>query len=253
MDETNQQAAVTPAVDSAPTQTPNESVNTPPVENTGSESNSAPSNVPYSRFKEVIDVKNQFESQIEELQNRLSAHEGNLAQKAKGNVVDKYVQKMVQAGMDPNVAALIAETQLQAAQDIVGERLAPLEQESAATRVDQWVNKLSQTHKDWYELEPDMEKVLDTMPKHMQRAFMSSPEGLDALYAKAKLKKMEATQQQAFNQGANAAYQNKGLKGAVSSTPGASVPKPTALTREQIMALSESEFRSRYQEIIGNR
>lgn len=238
---------------SAPADTQNNSVNTPPVEGTGSDNGSAAGNVPYSRFKEVIDLKNQFGSQIEELQNRLAAQEAHVAQGRKANVAEKYEKLLVEKGLEPAVAKALTEAQFGLVNEVLGERMAPLEQETAASRVDSWVGKLAQTHKDWYELEPAMEKILDTLPKQMRGVFISSPEGLEMLYAKAKLKAVTETQQKVFNDGANAAYQNKGLKGAMSPTPGASVPKPQAFTREQIMGMSEADLRTNYQAILAAR
>lgn len=228
-------------------------VNTPATENVVANQSNEPGPIPYSRFKEKVDQYNQLESRLEEITNRLTAQEGNVAQKQRTNAAEKYEKQLVERGMDANVAKILAEANFGLVNDVIGERVSPLEQEAAGVRVEQWVNKLAQTHKDFYELEPDMNKILDAMPKHMQSAFMSSPEGIDALYSKAKLKKMQESQQKVFNDGANSAYQNKGLKGAVSNTPGASVPKPQGLSREDILKLPEAEFRARYQEILGSR
>lgn len=245
--------AVTPSTDSAPVETQDASVQTPAGEAPVADNSSGIKDVPYSRFKEVIDLKNSFESRLEELQNRLAAQEATVAQTQKGNVAQKYEKMLVDKGLDPAVAKALTEAQFGLVNDVLGERMAPLEQESAATRVDSWVNKLAQTHKDWYELEPAMEKILDTLPKQMRGVFISSPEGLEMLYAKAKLKSVTESQQKVFNDGANTAYQNKGLKSAMSPTPGASVPKPQAWSRDKVMGLSEAEFKAKYNEIIANR
>lgn len=253
MEGENNSQAVNNSAESAPVETQNAQVNSPAAEQAVAESN-VPENVPYSRFKEVIDSRNQFESQIEELRNRLTAQEANVAQSKRGNVVEKYEQALVKRGFNPDVAKAMAEVQHELVNEVLGERMAPLEQETAATRVDQWVNKLAQTHKDWYELEPAMEKILDSLPKQIRGVFIASPEGLEMLYAKAKLGNVATAQKQAFTEGANAAYQNKGLKNAVSPTPGASVPKPQAWSREKIMAInSEAELRAHYNDIINNR
>lgn len=254
-DEANTNTAVNNEVSaaSANVEGQNQAVNTPLAESAGSVGNSEPGPIPYSRFKEKVDQYNQLESRLEEITNRLTAQESNVAQKQRTNAAEKYEKQLVERGVDAQVAKVLAEASFGLVNDVIGERVSPLEQEAAGVRVEQWVNKLAQTHKDFYELEPDMNKILDAMPKHMQSAFMSSPEGIDALYSKAKLKKMQESQQKVFDQGANAAYQNKGLKGAVASAPGASVPKPQGLSREEILKLSDSDFRARYQEILAAR
>ena len=235
---------------SASSETQNVSGQTPVTENVAPDSN-APGPVPYSRFKEVIDTRNQYESKFEELNNRLSAYEAAQAEKQKTNASEKYTQRLQAAGMAPEVASLLAEVMSSVGRDIVGEAVGPLQQESAATRVDQWVDKLARTHKDWGELEPEMEKILGSMPKQMQPMFISSPQGLEMLYAKAKLEKAQKSEQAAFSAGAKAAYDNKGLKAAVASTPGASAAKPnSAITLEAIGKMTTDEYRARHKEIV---
>jgi hypothetical protein len=245
--------AVTQSTESAPVENQSATVNTPATENVVAEQNSGPGPVPYSRFKEKVDQVNQFESRLEELQNRLSAQEAHSAQAKRGNVAEKYEKMLVDKGLDPAVAKVMAEAQFGMVNDVLGERLGPLEQETAATRVDGWVNKLAQTHKDWFDLEPAMEKILDSLPKQLRPAFISSPEGLEMLYAKAKLGSVATQTQKAFTDGQNTAYQNKGLKNAMSPTPGASVPKPQAFDREAIMKMSEAELRANYDAILASR
>ena len=237
---------------SSPVESAPESVNTPPMENMGSEgqtSNSGASSIPYGRFKEVIDQKNEYAARMEALERRLGAYETNIVKSRQNSVVDDAVSRLTAAGLDANAAKLLVETQHQILEARFKERLEPLEQRNTQYEVKQWINDFSAKHKDYNVLEPHMERAFANLPPQQQAFIAGSPQGLEMLYWKVK---GELAVQQAPNlkqQGVNQAYQTMGQKAAMSSTPG-SAPVKAALTKDSIANMSQSEYLARRNEIM---
>ena len=238
---------------SSTSETAPESVNTPLVENTGSEgqgSNSGSgSSIPYGRFKEVIDQKNEYAQRMEDLERRLSAYETNIVKSRQSSVVEDAIGRLTAAGLDANAAKLIVEAQNQILETRFKERLEPLEQRNTRYEVKQWVNDFSSQHTDYKTLEPHMEPAFANLPQNQQAFIAGSPQGLEMLYWKVK---GELATQQAPNlkqQGVNQAYQTMAQKAAMSSTPG-SAPVKQALTKESIAKMDQAEYVSRRSEIL---
>ena len=229
-----------------------ESVNTPPVENMGSEglgSNSGSNAIPYGRFKEVIDQKNEYAQRMEAMERRLSAYETSIVQNKAHSAVEATVSKLVAAGLDANAAKLLIETQNELMESRFKERLDPIEQRNSAYEVKQWINSFSSTHKDYNAIEPHMERAFANLPQAQQNFVAGSPQGLEMLYWKVKgelANQMAPGQRQA---GINQAYQTMGQKAAMSSTPG-SAPVKAALSRESISKMDANEYAARRSEIM---
>jgi hypothetical protein len=197
--------------------------------------------IPYDRFKEVIEQKNQKDSHIKELEQRLAQLEGAFkpSQEEKAN---KAVEKLVSAGVDPQVAKLLASTMEDVATERVEQRVNPVEQRNALMEVNSWVRDFAQSHKDYDELNPDMQKVFEAMPPQMQNLVVSDRLGLEMLYQYVKGVRSSQTVSQAKQEGRNEAYANQQLKAAMSGTPN-SAPTPKGVpTEAEIHAMSPKEY-----------
>lgn len=220
-------------------------VTTPPVENTGSSTPAAVSNegrIPYSRFQEVVSQKNEYQSKIEALERRLGAFESNLVQNRPASQTEEAVGRLVAAGLEPNAAKLLVETQMSLMEARVNERISPLEQKAQRQDVDGWIRGFAQDHADYRSLEPEMEKVFANLPQHQQAFIAGSPEGLEMLYWKVKGTSAQNQVQQSQTAGATQAYNNIAQKAAMASTPSASVGTGNAITREAIGKMTQAEY-----------
>lgn len=233
-----------PAVPSeAATQAP--AVETPPVGEQPT-SQQPDQKVPYPRFKEVIDQRNQYETQIKELRDQLARAQPQLTATQAPNAKDKYVQKLVSGGMTQEAADILADTMLEAARESV----APYEQKSVQREVDEWTQKFAQAHPDYNELEPKMYEVFTKLPRHTQDLIASDPKGLELLYGHVKSQVLEQRISQARQEGMDQAYQNRLDKGAVSGLPGSSTNAPQKLTRQAIAEMTQEEYLGRREEIL---
>lgn len=206
--------------------------------------------VPYSRFQEVVKVKNEYASRLEELEKRLSTHDAIIGQTAKKDIPSKHVEKLVAAGMDRGVAELLVETSAGLAKESVSDVVEPLKQATISQQVQSWTEKFKQSHKDYDELEPEMVKVFEAMPPRTQDLIVSDPKGLELIYAHVKMQRLEDEKNKSFQAGAQAAYDSKGLKAALSSTAGATTNPNVGLTRNEIAGMSLKEYEARRAEIL---
>ena len=237
---------------------PQVAVNTPPVENTGSvqpQVTGGPENrVPQSRFNEVISQKNEYASKIEELERRLGAYETSVVQNKGNSVIEDAVGKLIGAGLEPNAARLLVETQMTLTDTRMSERISPMEQRAMKREVEDWISDFAKGHNDYKALEPHMEREFAALPPEQQKMIASSPQGLEMLYWKVKgvssLEKAQHQVQGAQAQGATEAYQNIALKAAIASTPGSAV-QPQVWSRATISQMSPAEYAKRRSEIFA--
>ncbi len=73
---------------------------------------------------------------------------------------------------------------------------------------------------------------------------------MELLYSHVKMRKMETGQQKVFEDGANSAYANKGLKTAMASTPGAGSAKKGPVAAKDLAGIPNSDYIKRRQEIL---
>lgn len=217
----------------------------PPVAENATASPGSENRVPQQRFNEVITQRNrerelreQYESKIRELEAR---------QPQDTSKSDALTKRLVEKlGMSPEAASEVVAVQREAARlergDIEG-RLRQYEVKS-------WSDSLAQKHKDYSQLLPEMEKVFNEMSDQEQMHTMASPKSLEMFYKAVRADSMEKQLQGKFNEGANAAYQNKATKVGMSSLPGQSnSQQQTAISRESIAKMSSAEYQKRLPEI----
>lgn len=248
--ENSQETVVNDGAPVTTTEVEQEQVVTPPtVENTATTEVSEDKSVPYTRFQEVIQKKNAHEQKIKELEDRLNQLQP--AEKQAQTALDRQVAKLVSRGMDENVARLIAETSSEIAQEQVSERLAPMERASVEKEMESWIDNFSKQHTDYKDLEPEMQKIFTNLPESTKSIVVSDKMGLELLYSHAKRQKLEQELGKKFQEGVSKAYDNKGLKAAVSSTPVTAKMPDNTLTRESISKMGEEEYTRRKSEIVS--
>jgi len=208
--------------------------------------------IPYGRFKEVITERNEFGNRIKELENRLSTQEAFSRDSVTKGDNSKHLKKLVSAGMDEGLAQTFIESMTGATQDFLNERVAPLEQHKAQAEVKDWAERFSRTHKDYEELGPVMYEVYQKLPEEARSFFALNTEGLELLYSHAKMLKLQAEQEGNIQAGKDAAYATKGLKQAVTGTPGTAVnPQANAIKRGDVKDMSLGDYSKRREEILA--
>jgi len=176
-----------------------------------------PETVPYSRFKEVVELKNSKDDQIKELTSRLSALEN---------------KPTSTAPVDP-VRQELAEIKAQLSTVLSANKEKPMEEFTSSFRKET---------KDYDALEPRMLELFHGMSKSRQAAVINDPEAFKDLYYRAKVESLEKGIEGKVQEGAASAYQVKGLKQALSSTSGAvAATDGMVLNKENIGKLDMSK------------
>lgn len=173
--------------------------------------------VPYGRFKEVNDEKNDLSRRLESLESRFEER----SEKSKPDPVDESVKRLVAKGMEESNARALAEEQFELASKAVEEKIAPIQKSSAQAEIDALVTSFASKHKDYYDLEPEMYEVYRTLDPQAQNFVASSRQGLEMLYGHVKSKKLQEIVDKGYKQGVEDGYKTKRDKGAVSSESGA--------------------------------
>ena len=228
-------------------------ISTPGPEGTPpAEENSAPGpegRVPHSRFNEVIHERNraneriaEYEAKIRELELRQSG------QGAKSNLERVTARLRDELKMDESAARKLAEIQLETAESIAKAQTDELRKRNHRQEVESWSRGLSDKYGDYSTVAPAMEKLFNQLPPETQDLVVSSSAGLEMLYSHAKNQLSDP--KSAFDKGTKQAYDNKGLKKAISSAPGmGSAGGKSPLSREVIAKMPNSEYKERKAEI----
>lgn len=233
------ESAVKSAPGSAPEAKPATTVNTPLGENPGSAEGGKV--VPYTRFKEVIDLKNGYENRIAELEGRLASQPSAPVAPTLDPILENEVRALMSKGLEREGA-----TEVVLSMDrLTKARLEPVQK---AKELDSWLGEFAQSHPDFREIEPEMTRQFAELSPVQQKRIAANPEGIEVMYYRAKAAVQSKGIADAKAVGATEAYKNMGLKGALSSTPGSVAPNG-ALTRESIRGMSREEFVKRSAEI----
>lgn len=209
--------------------------------------------VPYPRFKEVNDKAKSAEQRALEADRRAKELEARLAKLESGSQerqsaeqsqqrFSKAVSKLSALGVDQEAAKKLAEVVSELAGEEVDSRVRPLAQATAQQEITGWTREFARTHPDYEEMAPAMGEAYASLPQIMQDLISIDPKGLDLMYAYAKLPKMQEELGKARQEGAQEAYQNRRMKGAVSSTVGAGSSQPKAMTEKDIADMSVKDY-----------
>lgn len=220
-----------------------------PAQTTATET--AENRVPLTRLNEVIEQRNELKTRYEELERRLQAVE-----KPQETQENKYIKTLVERGMDEDAAKLLVETASMIAEEKAESFVQPVLQKSAKREVDEWRTTFAKAHPDFIQLEPKMLETFKGLSKEMREYVVSSDKELENFYYMVKGREADASAAKAAQLAADEAYKTKGLKTAVSSTPGATATNTTqaTFTREQIAQMDSATYlknRARIMELMN--
>jgi hypothetical protein len=213
------------------------------VVNSGSENR-----VPQSRFNEVVEQRNherevreQYESRIRELESRAS---GTMQSES---VEEKQVKRLVESlKLAPEAAREIVASQ----SAIAGAERGRVEAQMRSYQLSNWQRQMEEKHKDFRDLMPQMEKVYMSLPQIGQQYAVSSLEGLQMVYDKAKSSVADNQIEESYRKGAESAYSTKSQKQAVSSGPGqAAAAGNGKITLSSINGMSLKDYEKNLPEI----
>lgn len=247
--QTGQQVAVTQPntqAESAPAST-QEAVSNPPAGESPAENQPEKGPIPYPRFQEVVQQRNEETRKREEWENRFRQMESRVVGAPNTSRSDALVQRMVaKLGISEDAAKELVAIQREAAR----EERQGIDSRMHQYEINEWHRINESKYKDYRQMFPEMEKAFAALDPNAQALVVSSPKALEMLYKQAKAENYEKKMQESFNAGANQAYQNKANKQAGAFLPGQSqAAQNTKLTREGIAAMSVDEYRKRLPEI----
>lgn len=234
---------------------PADSVNPPAESKSAAEqpaSQAAPEKdqrIPYDRFKEVIDSKNEMAEELKQLRAQLSSIDQR-TKPQEPSMLDKAVEKLKNRGLEEDAAKALAETIVDLTKDYTDSKVRPVEEITVQQQMNSWVNEFKTQHKeDADELLPEMFNVYKALPENTQDALVSDPMALELLYAHAKLPKLQKMLEEKYKEGVQAAYESKQLKAGVASVPVTSAV-PEGYTPEDIASMSLADYKKNREKIL---
>lgn len=236
-----------PAVVNKTTETPTASTEpsapvTPPAkENLAQANPTEEQKVPYPRFKELVDEKNQLKSQLEEMSLTLKEIKEQSTPKQPSFddvLIKEYTEGL---GVDEGTAKKLIELQSKIVDHKVRNTVKPLEEATLQHEVDSWLSDFEKSHSDYKDLKGKMGDVFASLPEHTQTMLASDPKGLELLYGYVKAQNLEDLKKQSFEEGKTAAYENRLSKESVGSSP-VSTSVQSDLTAEAVGKMSIKEY-----------
>lgn len=214
----------------------------PPTEENSGAARTEEGRIPRPRFNEVIQERNEERTRREALELRVRDMEARLsaAPQKQDDGSDEVARLVKNLNMDETSARELLEVTR-----IANERAnAPLRAQQQANLIAQWNRDMAQSHNDYEEVVPEMEKVFDRLPQAMRNLVVADKSGLEMLYNQAKAGRVTDKTKEAFDKGSNAAYTKKGEKLAVSSLPGSGSKSPNSeISAEYIRNLSLADYK----------
>lgn len=202
--------------------------------------------VPYSRFKEVNDAKNDLSRRLESLESQFQEQ----GDKSKPNPVDEVVKTLVSKGMEEPNARALAESQYELTNKLIEEKVAPIQRSTVQAEIDASIQDFASRHKDYYELEPEMYEVYKKLDPQTQNLVASSRGGIELLYGHVKAGKLQGALDEAYKNGVKKGYKTKRDKTAMTSEPGTSNTSTGLPTAKQIEDMSLDEYRKNRDKIL---
>lgn len=202
--------------------------------------------VPMSRFKEVIDQKNDLSRRLESLESRYDERE----ERNKPNPVDEFEKSLISKGMEESNAKALAASQYELTNKLIDEKVAPIQKSTVQAEIDASIQAFAAKHEDYYDLEPEMYEVYKTLDPQTQNLVASSKGGLQLLYGHVKSNKLQSDLDEAYKTGVEKGYKTKRAKTAMTSEPGASSTNTGLPTAKQISEMSLEEYRKSRDKIL---
>jgi hypothetical protein len=234
------------AAGSAPDAAQGNAANTPAGENTGANANQGENRIPQSRFNEVIEQRNREREMREQYEKRIRDLEQNQPNPAVKSVEDQEVDRLVSR---LNLSKEAAREIVQSSANVAKAQRQVVDQRLQQYELNGWREQLTRQYPDYQATEAKMAEVWNTLEPHERQLALSSRRGLEMLYSYAKGQGLGQVINQAREQAANEVYDNKLVKQAVSSVPGASAKATAPLNAASIAAMSIEEYKRRLPEI----
>lgn len=212
---------------------------TPPAE-AKSALESEEQRVPYSRFKEVIEEKNNLGNRISELESQLQS----MAEQNQGpSAYDKALERFKNKGLDDTTARVLADSVVEIANEITDKRVSKVEENASMNEVSIWTENLIKQHPDANQYIGIMEDIWSSMPAHTQDLIVSDPVGLELLYAKAKEYLVDDRIEQAKSEGMEIERNSLAQKKAMSGASGkGSVRMESMPSPEEVKNMTDEEY-----------
>lgn len=169
--------------------------------------------IPYPRFKEMVDKKNDLENRLKKLEEMAPA------KPEVPDYVDAAVKKLMEKGMEEESAKELVSTQLELAKKAADERVAPVEDAATKREVEEWFTEFKKSHTDYADLEPKMFEAFKNLSETQQDLISADPKGVQLLYNHVKVQVLEEQLAKKYEQGVKDGYENKQLKSAASTEP----------------------------------
>lgn len=195
--------------------------------------------VPYERFKEVVDQKNDFANRLDSLESQIKRQ----SEATTSDPLDEAVKSLVDAGMEEPSARKLAKAQFDIASKVTEERIRPIEESTKRVESSSMIQDFADRHKDYYDLEPVMFEVYKTLDPETQLDIATKPKSLEMFYSYVKLENSKKSGDERYNQGVEDGYKNKQSKGALSSVSGARSKPEGIPTPKEIGEMSLEDYR----------
>lgn len=220
----------------------------PPAAESAAAQSESENRVPQSRFNEVIEQRNSERRLREMTEARIRDLEARVNQgQPQESVVEQQAKRLVASlKLAPEAAKEIAQSQY----EIAKSERAQIEAQLRQSQFQNWQRQMADKHKDYQELQPQMEKVYMSLNQDGQRYATSSLDGLQYIYDKAKASVADDKARESFQNGASSAYETKMQKQAIAPGPGGSAATQTSkLTLKAIRDMDLKEYQKRLPEI----
>lgn len=235
------------APESSPEATQVAAAKTPTAEDAGA-SKSPENKVPQGRFNEVIQERNSEREARERLEARIRELElGRQEPVKRQSVADLEVKRLVEKlGMEESAAREIVATyeNLNMAQHRQQEAL------QGRQRAESWATQKAEKDPVYKEIEAELDRSFTSMKPEMQQFVAQNADALEMFYESIKAKHLAGKSKEAYAKGAQATYESKMTKQAMSSVPGGSPSGgKTALSRKAVAEMDVAEYAKRLPEI----
>lgn len=220
----------------------------PPVgENSDAAGGSEQQKVPYPRFNEVIQERNQERVRREAVEARLHEMESRLLGERPNTQARSHVEAEVQRLKDKlQIPEETAREFVQSTTNVARAERQDVEARLRQFEINEWSRNLESKYKDYRDMVPVMEKEFANLSQSDRATVASSPVQLEMFYHYVRNKGGKSNE---YQNGANDAYNNIQLKKALSSTPGSAPAVKGPITRESIAKMSIDEYKKRLPEI----
>ena len=180
------------------------------------------------RFKELISEKNQYKTDSERYRMDAEKYRNEVEtlrrQDSRGyetskqpDVFESAVEELIALGMDKSNAVRYVKQQVNIAQAITNQQVAPLIQNQQGTNLKMAVDSFAEQHKDYPDYKTKISDMFSNLSPEGKNWIMNDlQKGLKYLYLEAKSSDIDRIEKESLEKGRNEAYDKKQEKSALS-------------------------------------